>query len=151
MPLAPCLFPQLLPLSQTPPRASFIPASPSPSPALIPSLPAHAVVLSSLSFSFSPPCFSFLPSPLLLACVLTCFMENITSFYIFLCFILAAFCLCSLGPFSPSPLLAPYPFLLPSPPSDHLPRCRMVTKAHEAKPPFLFTPPPKCRDVSHQH
>jgi len=59
-------------------------------------------------------------STLFLACVLTRFVENIT-FYIFLCFILAAFCLSSLRPFSMSPLLLLYPFLLPSPPSDHLP------------------------------
>lgn len=86
--------------------SSLIPASPS--PALIPSLPAHAVVLPFLSFSFSLPCFSFLRSPLLLA--VFSHVENITSFYIFLHFILAAFCLCSLRPFSLSPLPSPYPF-----------------------------------------
>ena len=40
------------------------------------------------------------------------------------------------------PVSSPHtvPFLLPSPPSDRLPHCQMVNKAHEAKLPFLFTP-----------
>lgn len=81
VPLTLCSFFQLPPLFHTSPYSSFIPTSPSLSPALIPYLPTHAVALSSLSFSFSLACFSFLHSPLVPACVFTCYGENITSFH----------------------------------------------------------------------
>jgi len=55
-------FPSCCHFCRPPPWSSFIPTFPSLSPALIPSLPAHAVVLSSLFFSFSLSCFFFLPS-----------------------------------------------------------------------------------------